>query len=52
LITGDDLIALGYRPGPEFRRLLTMVEDAQLEGKLHTREAALAVVRENFAGNS
>ena len=32
LITGDDLIALGYRPGPDFRRMLNLVEDAQLEG--------------------
>ncbi|MEO6828729.1 MAG: CCA tRNA nucleotidyltransferase [Acidobacteriaceae bacterium] len=48
LITGNDLIALGYRPGPEFRRILTMVEDAQLEGALHTREDALALVETNF----
>ena len=32
LMTGDDLIALGYRPGPEFRTMLSLVEDAQLEG--------------------
>jgi poly(A) polymerase len=48
LITGDDLIALGYRPGPDFGRMLTMVEDAQLEGNIHTREEALALVKETF----
>ncbi|MHB1936029.1 MAG: CCA tRNA nucleotidyltransferase [Acidobacteriaceae bacterium] len=48
LITGDDLIALGYRPGPEFRRMLNFVEDAQLEGALHTREEALARVASSF----
>ena len=34
LITGHDLIKLGYRPGPEFREILTRVEDLQLEGQL------------------
>jgi putative nucleotidyltransferase with HDIG domain len=46
LLTGDDLIALGYRPGPDFRKMLTMVEDAQLEGRIHTRDEALAMLRE------
>ncbi len=48
LLTGDDLIALGHRPGPEFRRVLAAVEDAQLEGSLHTREDALALVESIF----
>jgi poly(A) polymerase len=48
LITGDDLIALGYRPGPDFRGLLNFVEDAQLEGTIHTREEALAMIAERF----
>jgi len=45
LITGDDLVALGLSPGPEFRRLLTAVEEAQWEGEVSTREEALALVR-------
>ena len=45
LLTGHDLIAAGYRPGPEFSRLLDMVEDAQLEGAIRTREEALELVR-------
>lgn len=44
LLTGHDLIALGYEPGPQFGRLLRAVEDAQLEGKIRTREEALALV--------
>ncbi len=48
LITGDDLIALGYRPGPDFRRMLTLVEDAQLEGTIQTRDEALAMIAERF----
>ncbi|MGQ9689619.1 MAG: CCA tRNA nucleotidyltransferase [Desulfobaccales bacterium] len=45
LITGDDLVALGLKPGPEFRRLLEAVEEAQWEGEVTTREEALALVR-------
>jgi poly(A) polymerase len=45
LITGGDLCALGLSPGPEFRRLLTAVEEAQWEGEVSTREEALALVR-------
>jgi poly(A) polymerase len=48
LVTGDDLIAAGHRPGPRFREILTAVEDAQLEGRLPSREAALEFVRREF----
>lgn len=43
LINGRDLTALGYRPGPGFAVALTVVEDAQLEGRVADREAALAL---------
>jgi poly(A) polymerase len=46
LITGDDLIAAGYKPGPQFKELLTAVEDAQLDGSISTKEEALELVRE------
>jgi poly(A) polymerase len=49
LITGDDLIAAGYTPGPEFGRVLKEVEEAQLEGRIRTREEALALVRAVFS---
>jgi len=45
LLTGHDLKALGLSPGPEFRRLLEAVEEAQWEGQVKTREEALALVR-------
>jgi poly(A) polymerase len=48
LLTGADLIAAGYRPGPEFRTMLTMAEDAQLEGRVTTREEALELVRQGL----
>jgi poly(A) polymerase len=46
LVTGDDLIALGFTPGPRFKEILQMVEDAQLEGRLKRREEALAFLQE------
>jgi poly(A) polymerase len=48
LITGDDLIAAGYTPGPRFREILETVEDAQLEGRLHSHASALEFVRREF----
>src|SRR5882724_11970616 len=48
LITGNDLIAAGYRPGPAFSRILAAVEDAQLESKIRSREEAMALVRAQF----
>ena len=48
LVTGDDLIAEGHTPGPRFREILNAVEDAQLEGRLGTRDAALDFVRREF----
>jgi poly(A) polymerase len=48
LITGRDLIAAGYEPGPRFKEVLTAVEDAQLEGRLASREAAMEYVQREF----
>jgi poly(A) polymerase len=48
LVTGDDLIAAGYRPGPEFKAMLEAAEDAQLEGRVVTTEEGMAVVVERF----
>ena len=50
LVTGKDLIAAGYRPGPEFKAMLEVAEDAQLEGSVTTMEDAMEVVRERFGG--
>ena len=48
LLSGHDLIAAGYRPGPSFAKMLKAVEDAQLEGEIHTREEGLELVRARF----
>jgi poly(A) polymerase len=48
LLGGDDLLALGYVPGPRLGAILRALEDAQLEGEVRTREEALALVRTRF----
>lgn len=45
LVTGEDLIAAGYRAGPEFGRVLGEVEDAQLEGRVRSKEEGLEMAR-------
>jgi hypothetical protein len=40
LLTGDDLIAMGYEPGPMFKFVLDGVYDGQLEGAIGTVEEA------------
>ena len=46
LLTGHDLHALGLRPGPDFRRILESVRDAQLDGRARSRAEALQLVAE------
>ena len=48
LLTGKDLIAAGYRPGPAFGAVLHEIEDAQLEGRISTTDEALRIAREKF----
>ena len=48
LLSGEDLIRDGYRPGPLFKQILQTVEDAQLEGEISTLEDALRLVHERF----
>ena len=45
LLGGRDLIALGLKPGPLFGRLLAAVEEEQLDGRLRTREEAIAFIQ-------
>lgn len=49
LLTGEDLKALGFRPGPVFKEILEAVEDAQLSGRINTREEALQFVEAGFS---
>jgi poly(A) polymerase len=48
LLTGRDLLAAGYVSGPLFGEILAWLEDEQLEGRLHTTEAARAAVLQRW----
>src|SRR5881296_1877970 len=48
LVRGDDLIALGLKPGPKFGEILEAVETRQLEGTLRTRNEALDWVQREY----
>ncbi len=48
LLSGDDLKDLGYTPGPEFQKMLVSLEDAQLDGTLHTRDQAVEFVKKHY----
>jgi poly(A) polymerase len=48
LVTGRDLISAGYEPGPQFKEMLRLAEDAQLEGRIHTKEEALELIRQQL----
>jgi len=51
LITGDDLIQMGFAPGPQFKQILTRVEDEQLEGRLQTRSDAIGFITRNYGAS-
>ncbi len=48
LLGGNDLIALGYKPGPLFGKILTALKDAQLEGIVTSREEAQDWLRKYY----
>jgi poly(A) polymerase len=48
LITGDDLIKMGFRPGPLFSLILGEVEEAQMECDLKSNREALRFVLERW----
>lgn len=51
LVDGQVLLDAGIRPSPAFGRILTNLYDLQLEGRISTREQAIAKARE-LAGDS
>jgi len=48
LMTGEDVIGLGFNPGPIIGKILTAVEEAQLNGELTSREEAISFVDSRF----
>ena len=48
LVRGEDLIALGMKPGPRFGEILEAVETRQLEGGFASRDEALTWVKQEY----
>lgn len=48
LLTGGDLVTLGFSPGPRFSDILRVVDDLQLEKKLRSKDEALEYVVKHF----
>lgn len=48
LITGKELIDLGFKPGPQFSQILNEIETEQLEGNLQTKEDAIEYIKSRF----
>ena len=49
LVTGSDLIAIGLKPGPQFKSILAEIRELQLEEKLENRESALIYIEKYFS---
>ena len=49
LLTGDDLMSLGYKPGKKVGVILRKVMDKQLEGTVTSRDEALDFVLRNYS---
>lgn len=48
LLGGKELIEMGYSPGPLFKEILNLVEEAQLEGEITSRSEALELVSRKY----
>jgi len=47
-LSGDDLMAFGYRPGPEFKAMLNDLLDARLDGINSSREEEIAFIAKAY----
>lgn len=45
LIDGNDLIAAGFTPGPRFSKILSVIREQQITGRVTTKEQALKIAR-------
>lgn len=48
LLSGNDLIKLGYEPGPLFTKILNSVRDAQLENIISTKDESIKYILKHF----
>jgi tRNA nucleotidyltransferase/poly(A) polymerase len=49
LLTGHDLITIGFQPGPRFHTILEAIRDQQLEGIIHSRDEAIEVAQHLYS---
>ena len=49
-VTGNELIALGLKPGPAFKVILQELEDLQIEGKITSTEQGLDYLKTHLPG--
>jgi poly(A) polymerase len=49
LLQGRDLIQMGFEPGPNFKKILDKVKDAQLSGFISTKEEAVKFIEDMTA---
>jgi poly(A) polymerase len=52
LVKGEDVLSLGYKPGPLVGKILAAIEEAQLNGELASREDAISFVNSKFGKQS
>ncbi|MBM4305607.1 MAG: CCA tRNA nucleotidyltransferase, partial [Deltaproteobacteria bacterium] len=48
LVTGHDVMALGYPSGPKVGEILNFIREKQIEGEIRTREAAIELLKERY----
>ena len=48
ILNGSDLTAMGYRPGPKYKRMLTDLLENRLDGKITTREDEVALLHARY----
>ncbi|MCI5224487.1 MAG: prohead protease, partial [Candidatus Electrothrix sp. AR4] len=48
LLSGRDLLRLGYQPGVSFRLMLNHLIGAQLNGKINSKEEAVALIQRKY----
>jgi tRNA nucleotidyltransferase/poly(A) polymerase len=48
LLSGEDVLRMGYLAGPIVGKILAFVEDAQLSGELFSKEEAIRLIRRKF----
>ena len=51
LVSGEDILELGYKAGPVIGAILRSVEEAQLNGEISTKVEAISFVEKKFQAN-